>query len=205
MNEEATFPPSRDEAHAALAEVNHVLATTRLAIAQGPTASILILWGVIWLIADVATQFDLQTVHWLWPMLDIVGMLATWWLTTRHRVHVRQPGMWRLGVFWVVLFLYAGLWLCLLLPGDLPFNSNLWGNGELAFRHITAFAHTVPMFAYIVIGLWFGRFLIWLGVLVTVLIVAGLWLVPGYYYLWLGLTGGGSLIVAGLFIKKFWK
>jgi hypothetical protein len=205
MDEETLLPPSRDEARAALAEVGRILDQTRQAIAHGPTAPILILWGVIWLVADATTQFYPTAMQWLWLVLDIVGIGGSWWLATRHRLKVRRPGLRRVGVAWVILFIYAELWICLLLPVHWPQSAAQWQAFEPTYRRLTAYAHTIPMFAYVVMGLWLGRFFIILGALVTALIVVGLCFIPNYFYLWLAVTGGGSLIISGVFIRTFWK
>ncbi len=205
MNEEMTQPPSQAEARAALAEVDRIIDQTRRALAQGPSAALLILWGCIWLAADVTTQFYPAAMQWLWWVLDGVGILGSWWIGACHGAKIKSPGAWRYGVFWLVLFAYAALWVCLLLPVNWPQTDLQWEHFEPVYRRITAYIHTIPMFAYVVGGLWLGRFFVWLGLLVTALIVVGLWFVPHYYYLWLGIAGGGSLIVAGVFIRKFWK
>jgi len=205
MNEEMTQPPSQAEARAALAEVDHIIGQTRVALAQGPSAPLLILWGCIWLAADLTTQFYPVAMQWLWWVLDAVGILGSCWVGARYGAKIKRPGAWRYGVFWLVLFSYSALWLCLLLPIQWPQTDQQWEHFEPIYRRITAYAHTIPMFAYVVGGMWLGRFFVWLGLLVTALIVVGLWLVPNYYYLWLAISGGGSLIVAGVFIQKFWK
>jgi hypothetical protein len=61
------------------------------------------------------------------------------------------------------------------------------------------------MFGYLVMGLWLGRFFLWLGLLVTATTLVGYYFVSDYFFLWMALTGGGSLIAAGVFIRKFWR
>jgi hypothetical protein len=205
MNEETSLLPSRDEARASLAEISRVIDQTRLAIVHGPTAPLLILWGVIWVIADVTTQFYPMAMEWLWLPLDLVGIAGSWWLVSPVRRKVKRPGQWRISAAWGILFLYAYLWIFLLEQTSWPRTNAQWQALEPTYRSLTAYAHTIPMFAYVIMGLWFGRFFIILGALVTVLIVLGLCFIPHYYYLWLAITGGGSLIISGIFIRKFWK
>ena len=61
------------------------------------------------------------------------------------------------------------------------------------------------MFAYVIMGLWLDRFLLWLGVLVTVTTLIGFFFAPHYFFLWAAAAGGGSLVVSGAFIRKFWR
>ncbi len=205
MSDETQNIPSRAEAMAALADVDSIIASTRTAIAQGPTGSILILWGCIWAAADATIQFYPSTMQWIWLALDSVGFAATFWLVSRHRVQVRRPGRWRFMVFWAVLFIYAMLWMLLLMGNDLDKTDGPWAEVEPTYRRMASFWHTVPMFAYIIIGMWLGRFLIWIGIVVTILTVAGLAFAPHHYYLWLAVTGGGSLALSGILINKLWK
>jgi hypothetical protein len=206
MNEQPVVSPTKEEARATLAEIDRVVAQTRTAIAQGPSAPILILWGCIWLVADVTTQFNSQALEWLWWVLDLIGVAGTWWFVARRNVRVKRPGEWRYGVFWGVIFFYAVLWVNLLVPvRHWPQNAREWTEFEPIYRRMTAYFHTIPMFAYVIGGLFTGRFFIWLGVLVTALTLIGYCCVQQYFYLWLGITGGGSLIFSGVFIRKFWR
>jgi hypothetical protein len=48
--------------------------------------------------------------------------------------------------------------------------------------------------------------MIWVGLAVTGLIVAGLYLIPlPHYWLYLAVTGGGTLIGTGLFVRRRWR
>lgn len=60
------------------------------------------------------------------------------------------------------------------------------------------------MFAYVVMGLWTDRFLMWLGLFVTATALAGYFLVNPYFCLWMAVTGGGALMVTGLYIRHRW-
>jgi len=159
MNEAAIPSPSAAEARAALAEVGRVIDQTRLTLAHGPAAPILILWGVIWVIADCTTQFYPAAMQWLWLPLDIAGIGGSLWFPARHRVKVKRPGLWRFGLAWGILFFYAYLWIFLLCQAHWPQTNEQWQAFEPTYRRLTAYAHTIPMFAYVIMGLWLGRFL----------------------------------------------
>ncbi len=204
MNDQPLVSPTQDEARASLADIDRVAAQARVAIAQGPSAPILILWGCIWAVADITTQFHPLTMSWLWSILDLIGIGGTWWFAA-HGVRVKRPGAWRYGVFWGVIFFYAILWLNLLVPMQWPQTQAQWVDFWPTYRRITAYFHTIPMFAYVIGGLFTGRYFIWLGALVTVLILIGYCFVTHYFFLWLAITGGGSLIFSGVFIRKFWR
>jgi hypothetical protein len=206
MNEnQSPASPTKDEARAALSEIDRVMADTRVAIAQGPSAPILILWGSIWVVADLTTQFHPQALALMWWILDLIGVGGTWWFSARYRARVKRPGGWRYGVFWGAVFFYSALWLNLLVPQHWPQTSKGWVEFWPMFRRISAYFHTIPMFAYVIGGLYVGRFFIYLGMLVTALIMAGYFWAGDYFFLWLAIAAGGALIFSGVFIRKFWK
>ena len=93
MNEsQSTVSPTKDEAQAALSEIERVMAETRIAIARGPSAPIFILWGSIWVIADLTTQYRPEALAWMWWILDLIGAGGTWWFSARYRARVKRPG-----------------------------------------------------------------------------------------------------------------
>jgi len=48
-------------------------------------------------------------------------------------------------------------------------------------------------------------FFTYLGLFVTALTLAGLFVIPHYFNLWLAVTGGSSLILSGIYIHKYWR
>ena len=196
---------TKDEARASLAEIRDVTWHTRRAIGQGASSSILIVWGVIWMIGYSASQFVPQYSGLIWLPLITVGAISSWICGSRKRSSISDANGSRIGIFWLVLFAYAALWMVLLHPHQLPSGVE-WANYQpMNDRQAGAFYATVPMFAYVVGGLWLGRFFVWLGSIVTVLTVIGFFLLPGYFCIWMAFTGGGSLVVSGLYIRRFWR
>ena len=197
---------SKQEAQDSLNEIHSVIDQTRKAIAHGASSNILILWGVIWVIGYSGTQFFPKWGGLIWMPLVFIGAIGSWMLgSRRNRSAVRNANGGKIGAFWMVLFAYAGLWLMLLHPGHLPRGTEWASYQPLDDRQIGAFLATVPMFAYVAGGLWFGRFFVWLGAIVTALTVIGFFLLPDWFNLWMAFTGGGSLIASGLFIRNCWK
>jgi len=173
--------------------IRQVMEQTRRSIAAAGAGYIMIVWGVVWLLGFCGSQFiSGPTVGWVWLALDSLGAIATlvvgYRLGTRMRV---RPG-WRMGMFWLALFGYAFLWGWLLQPMG-------GAKGSL-------YIATVAMFGYVVMGLWLGsRSIAWLGVGVTLLALAGYFLIPAYFFLWMALLGGGALIGSGVYISRRWR
>lgn len=173
--------------------IRQVMEQTRRSIAVGGGGYFMIIWGVVWLVGFLGTQFLEGTAEgWLWLSVDALGALASvavgYRLGTRMRV---RPG-WRLGLFWLALIVYAGLWAWILLPPD--------------GMRLALFIVTAAMFGYVVMGIWLSSQLIaWVGVGVTALALAGYFLLPAYFAAWMALLGGGTLIGSGLYISRRWR
>jgi hypothetical protein len=193
-----------DEARAALGEIELTAAKIRRVIAQGHFAPLLILWGCIWVVGFSNTQFFPASAGQGWLALDLGGFLGSWFLVARQKSPMKKKGDPRIFLFWVALMIYAVIWMLLLL--SFPDTGQPSAEFIASFnRRVCAYWATVPMFAYVTAGLFLDRFLAWLGIAVTVLTLAGLYLAGSYFALWVAVTGGGALILSGLFIRKFWR
>ena len=202
---------SKEHAQDSLSQIENVAMQTRRRIAAGCTGPILTIWGTIWFVAYLGTYlsyfFEWQEYHLqmgsrigatfsiaslVWPVLIMVGVFASWFVCTRKSPIINIHNK-RFGFTWLILFLYSNVWLVLLAP---------WNEYQIG-----AFAASLPMFAYIVMGLWMDRFLLWLGMVVTVLIIAGFFLFhfQPLFWLWVAVLGGGTLAGTGVYIQIRWR
>jgi hypothetical protein len=196
---------SKNEARESLAEIERIVDLTRRSIGRGCAAPLLILWGIIWVIGYSGTQFYPRYAGFLWLGLITIGSAFSWVAGVRFQTPVRSPSDAKIGFFWLILFGYAIVWLFLLGGNSLPKGEEWLRRHPLQSQQISAYFATIPMFAYVVGGLWLGRFFIYLGLIVTALTLVGYMFLPDWFNLWMAITGGGSLIIAGLFIRKFWR
>lgn len=196
---------SKSEAQLALDEINSAIDITRKAIACGPAAPILMLWGLIWVIGYSITHFAPRFTGMAWMVLVLIGALSSWWLGVKVQSPVKSPHDAKIGIFWLVLFAYAIGWLFLLAPGELPQGQEWVTRHPFDDKQVGAFFATVPMFAYVVGGIWLSRFFVGLGLFVTLLTFLGYYLLNDYFNLWMAFTGGGSLFLAGLYMRKYWR
>ncbi len=194
-----------EEARASLAEIDRIVLLTRQTIARGGSAPIVILWGVIWMIGYGDMQFFPQTPHWFWAILDVVGIAGSFRLGRWSRESpVKHAHGGRIGISWLILFAFGAIWFILLGPWSLNAPQQAKYIPDLD-RKIAAYWATVPMFAYVLMGLWLDRFFVWLGAFVTIATLVGYFYITGYFFLWMAVIGGGSLVVSGVFIRKNWK
>jgi hypothetical protein len=204
MNEETSLPPSRDEARAAIAAASQIQQQTRKVIAGSQAGPALIWWGLIWLAMFTYAQFRGPGANYVCWVLIAAGFIGSILLNKFGAQPVKRSADWRGLFFWLALFGYAAIYVMLLVPWDL-LQTQSAAQAALMDHKMTAYFSIVPMFAYVVIGLFVERFLLWLGLLMTGLILIGYFFIWQYFYLWIGAVGGGTLIISGIYIRKFWK
>lgn len=194
----------KEEAKAALDEINDLIRSTKQRLAHGPAGILLVIWGLIWFVSFLGVHCWPRTVNWL-PIVGCAIGMASLWIVRRGSVQTRgsaRPGDLQIRFAWLVLTAYAILWMIILHPQRQP-NPAV---PELidGINHVLAFFASVGMFGYVVIGLWFGRFWVILGLVVTSLILIGLYAMPQWFLIWMAFVGGGALVFSGLMVKRLW-
>ena len=74
-----------------------------------------------------------------------------------------------------------------------------------ALRSLYAYTCLIVMQAYVVAGLWTDSYLLWIGIIVSALILVGLFLFPAVFWIWMAVFGGGSLVATGFYVRYFWR
>jgi hypothetical protein len=191
---------TNDDAVQSLAQVEEVMAKTRQLLVSTYGGPFLILWGFIWIVSYVWSYFFPIWADTIWSISGPLGAIATffilWWLFRSGPTAVSSSDKhlaMRTFLFWPLVLAYAFLWL----------NINKPDSG-IGFN---AFLVTVFMFAYVVMGLWFGNWLmVALGIVVTGFTLVGFYLIPREYYcLYMAVTAGGGLLGTGLYMKLRWR
>ncbi|MCX5769063.1 MAG: hypothetical protein NTZ09_02140 [Candidatus Hydrogenedentes bacterium] len=173
---------------------------------------IYMVWGVAWLIGFVVQHFSRDftlrfgdfSMHgsgWAWNIVVPIAIILTL-IIGRRRSAVQSAVDKSIGVFWWLLFVYFALWVTVLSP-VIDFQQLYTAEGQ---RVLLAGIILVPMFAYVVMGLFgYGRYMLWLGLGITAANVFGLLVIPNWYYLWMAVMGGGGLFAAGIFARQAWR
>ncbi len=190
---------TQEDAQASLSTIRDVRIQTQRAAISTYASPMMILWGTLWIIAFTATHFYIEHAYHIFTAMDVVG-IAVSAIIFYQLFHSKAPFRedpserigWRIAAFWILLFVYVTIWLSLLAP----FNG----------MQCNAFISTAVMFAYVVMGLWFdSRFMIVLGLVVTVATLVGFYLLKPYYCLWMAVMGGGAIFGTGLYIRLKWR
>jgi hypothetical protein len=169
-----------NEAEHALAEV--ALGRRRAQEHKGYAAagSVLILWGIVWFVANLISQFLPYLAGLAWSTGIVI---ATVWTVTRPR-HVDDGRI--LGT-WLVIAVYLGITLAI-----------VGADVRLADFLISLMVGAT----YLIVGIWAGlRFALLGATLVAVALIA--WIAaPDFLFVLLAIGGGGTLIVGGLWLRR---
>ncbi|QQE13520.1 hypothetical protein JD969_08700 [Planctomycetota bacterium] len=196
---------SNDEAAKALKDIEVTTRQIKERLGMGPVGYIVMLWGAVWMVCFALPYWAPSWNGWGWLIGNSIGFIGTAWLSWKDtrkkdivsdelkRVGKNIGWMWGLGVLFANGIL-AVMW---------PWNGMQFGAAIVVML----------MFMYVMMGLWANsRFLIFVGLLVAGLAVAGYFItLVGWlgdsrrFMLWLALMCGGSMLFSGAYIKLRWR
>lgn len=185
------------DARAALSAADDAVQAVKRAVDR-QTSRIVLVWGLTYVLAPMAMHF--------WPrwgvipqqLLLIVAISFTIYDTCRNTV-VSGPSSWRIGGLWMATFAFGWLWFLILSPATFQ---NPGAHGAAIARQMWAYGVSLAMFVYVAMGLWIGRLYVITGLAVALSTTAGLLWLGDWYWLWCAVTGGGSLLAAGMWLRK---
>jgi hypothetical protein len=183
------------EAKETLAAIQQVTQKTRHSIASSGAYLFLVITGVIWLVGFLANQFlHSETAAIIWIGASVVGSGLAIFLGTRlgKRVHNPSTGVYaRRGlIFWAFLVLAAVAAICVARPAD----------GKQMTMLIVLFI----MIGQQAMDLLFQYSSTFWALPIAALALAGYFLLPAFFYLWMGILVGGGMIALGLYIHSRW-
>ena len=75
---------------------------------------------------------------------------------------------------------------------------------DAGIRYFGFFALLV-MQAYVLAGIWFDNYLLVIGLIVSALILTGLFVFPGSFWLWFAIFCGGPVFLSGFVVRYLWR
>jgi hypothetical protein len=186
---------SPNEAEEALAAIQAMMKRTRRAISSSGAYVFLIIWGVVWLVGFLCSQFLSQEIAGpAWMVLDTLGGILSAIVGIRMGRGVRSSSPTtsgkRIGIFWLLLFLYGIATVAVSWPAD--------------GKQLAMFIILFVMVGWLAMGLLLSFAAIWPSIVITALALIGYFLLPGIFYLWMAILGGGGMIALGLYIRSRW-
>lgn len=186
---------SPDEAEEALAVVQAVMQKTRRSIASSGAHISLIITGVIWLIGFMAAQFLSGAVlTYIWIGVSLLGGTLATVLGARTGKRVRSPSAGatakRIATIWLLLAVYCIAAIAVAWP--------------VGGKQLTVLVVLFVILGWLAMGFLLSFSSVWPGLIVIALVLMGYFLLPGIFYLWIAILGGGGMIVLGLYIRSRW-
>ena len=186
---------SPSEAEEALAAIQIMIQKTRRSIASSGAYVFLIVWGAVWLLGFLGSQFlPGRIASYSWMVLDILGGIVSVSIGIRVGRGVRKSSATtsgqRIAWFWLLLCLYCAAAIGVAWPA----------NGKQLAMLIILFA----MVGWVAMGLLLSFASVWWGLSLTVLALVSYFLLPDIFYLLMSILGGGGMIILGFYIRSRW-
>jgi hypothetical protein len=180
----------RASAQNALDSIALVEARTAQAAVYGASSAIMILWGVVVILANVAEQVVPGAAGPTWLAAWATGLAGTALAGWRWRRRSSEGRWTAFRLVWAqaVLILFG-----ILIVGLLPISNP---------RQLAAFWPLLFMMAYVIAGLWVGRFFVLCGILVSALTVVGYLYGGAWLPLWMAVVNGGALVAGGIYLRQ---
>lgn len=185
-------PPSlnREEARQALDTIAASAQRSTTLYRYHQASPYFFLWGVVWMLGYGLSDLWPAQAGWTWLLLDAmgIGMSIVIAKAAQTQRGARSPMAWRL----------AGLGFCLLVYFAATFAVMAPTSG----KQVSAFITLTVALAYALVGLWAGLRWIVAGVAVAALTLFAYFVAPAYFNTWMGLVGGGVLVVTGYWLRR---
>lgn len=177
------------DASRALADIDAAAArSTQLQRYRG-FAPHMILWGAIWMVANLLTDLWPAQSGIGWLLLSALGMAGSFWLGSRTARQAARSGH---GPRWLqtlaAIIVFQVLALAVLPP--------------LTGRQQGAFLSLLWTCLYTAAGAWLGWRLTAIGALATALIAIGYFHLASHFFLFMGCVTSASLIAGGLWLRR---
>jgi len=187
---------TREEAAQALTDISR--ANDRISQMKGyhHGAPYFVIWGLVWLAANTGTHFAPEQQKFIWPAALGLGFIAS--MVTG----ILQSRKWARGAgtgdaerrFGARMGMTAGVVMAFIVSIVLIARPE-------TNREVNAMISIVFPFLYMAGGIWAGWRLFAIGLVTAAGIMAGYFWMPEFYWLWMGLFGGGSLIAGGIWLR----
>jgi hypothetical protein len=175
---------SREDAAAALRDIKLAEARSATLDDYQRAAPHFLIWGVLWIVGYSLSNFYPRHMGAVWAVIVPIGIAAGF-----AAMRAGRSGLgWRFGaaVAAVFAFFFAVAFV-------------MW---PVSDRQVAAFIPLFVALTYVLRGIWSGFRHAVAGVLVAVLTLLGFFLFKEHFFLWMAGVGGGSLILAGVWLRQ---
>jgi hypothetical protein len=189
---------SRQDASDALDAISIAERRARQVKGYREASPFLIVWGLAWMVANIICDLAPQYAGRAWLGVVAAGTLVTFLLVflqskrvrTQHFFTPAQRVQYRRRAFML------GVTIMGFFPAMLTVLS------PLSARQQDAFISMTWAFVYMAAGCWLGPRLFITGLVTVAAILGGYLFLQEHFFLWMALVGGGSLVLAGMWLRK---
>ncbi|MBC9881553.1 hypothetical protein G8O24_29955 [Bradyrhizobium sp. INPA01-394B] len=177
------------EASAALADIDDIVQRVRQSRIYDLASRIIILWGVLMFVANIATWLAPRGAYYFW-LADVLGIAGSFAISAVNQAStgVRSFDLRMLLAF--LMFIAFGFFCAHVL-------------GHFTPREQGTFWTIYVMLFYAVAGLWFGTAFVVIALAITALTLTGYFFVTGDAFLpWMAVVNGIGLVVGGLWMRR---
>ncbi len=183
---------SPEEAAQALREIDASRLAIRSAFRARRGHFYLWLWGAIWVAFSLLNWHETQKGFVISAWLSIAGVGASFLIAFLQGRQIRSRIDKRYLAVCITIFAFGYLALPIALgPPHTP---------KMGY----ALGMLVWMQVYVVSGIWFDNYLLWVGIAVTALILACLLFFPGFFW-GCTLLAALALVCTGSYVRYFWR
>lgn len=175
-----------------LAEIEAGRAAMRRAIREHRGHYHLWLWGAAWIAMPLTAQVGGDGATRYFPWICAVGGLLSFLIGFTQSRQIRRPTNRRFVAAIAMLWAFAAIFPLVL-------------RASVDARSLYAYGCLVAMQSYVVAGLWTDSYLLWVGLLVSALILLGLFAFPAVFWWWMAGFGGGTLVLTGVYVRHVWR
>ena len=186
---------SRDDAERALLDIDQSREAMRRAIRAHRGHLHLWLWGSIWIGMALSVHFYGERCERFFPWFIFPGFLASTAIGIYQGRQIRVPIDKRFLAALACLVVFGLLWPVILGAFREPSDD----------IRIFAFFALLAMQIYVLAGIWFDNYLLAIGLIVSALILTGLFVFPHIFWLWFAIFCGGPVVLSGFLVRFFWR
>lgn len=146
-------------------------------------------WGLVWLFANSLSHVKPELSHWFWMVGIVIGAFASGFASYRSTswqsksLTVQQS----LATFVVIALALTAIFMLVDLDDRLEVN---------------ALISMLVALSYCLAGIWKGVRMLIVGVAIGATVIIGLTLLRDWFEVWMGIVGGGLLMLSGIWFHK---
>lgn len=183
---------SQEEAARALASIEGSQLAIRSSLRARRGHLHLWLWGGIWVVMALMAEIGGETTARLFPLLAAAGAIGSFLVGRAQNQAIRIPLDRRFLWAMSATILFGPTWI-------------MTTSGFTGPKAVFAFCGLLVAQIYVIAGIWFDTYLLWLGLVIAAAMLIGLLVIPTFFWIWVAVAGGGTLIGTGVYVRYFMR